>query len=267
MNVRMKPDRRQFLGAAAASSLAYATRSLNIDEQLEKRPARIRAVAFDAFVIFDPRVVGQRAEELFPGKGSELANLWRSRQFEYTWLRTTGQHYRDFWHVTEDALHYAAGSMRLQLSTGQRERLMSAYRELPLWPDSHQAIAELNRRRIRMAFLSNFTAEMLDANLKRASLESRFEEHLSTDRVHAFKPSPHAYQMALDRFGLPRQEIAFAAFAPWDAVGAKWFGYPTIWVNRANAPEELLGVDPDVIKTGPTGLLDFVQSLPGQNVV
>jgi 2-haloacid dehalogenase len=257
----MKPNRRQFLGAAAASSLAYAARSLNIDEQPERRPASIRAIAFDAFVIFNPGVVRQRTEELFPGKGSGLTDLWRTRQFEYTWIRTTGQHYRDFWHVTEDALNYAASSMKLQLSKAQRERLMSVYRELPLWPDSQEVVAELNRQRIRMAFLSNFTSEMLDANLKSAKLRDLFEAHLTTDRVGAFKPSPHAYQMALDHFGLPRQEIAFAAFAPWDAAGAKWFGYPTIWVNRANAPEELLGVKPDVTKTGATGLWDSVQSL------
>ena len=70
--------------------------------------------------------------------------------------------------------------------------------------------------------------------------EGFLEDHLTTDRVRVFKPDPHAYQMGLDAFGLKKEEIAFAAFAGWDVAGAKWFGYPTFWVNRANAPAEEL---------------------------
>jgi 2-haloacid dehalogenase len=70
---------------------------------------------------------------------------------------------------------------------------------------------------------------------------------LSTDRVRAAKPDPRAYRMAVDAFGLPREEIAFAAFAGWDAAGATWFGYPTVWTNRLGAPAEELGAAPAVV--------------------
>ena len=72
---------------------------------------------------------------------------------------------------------------------------------------------------------------------------------LSTDQVKAFKPDPRAYQMGIDAFKLRRDEIAFAAFAGWDAAGAKSFGYPTFWVNRQNAVEEELGAHPDAAGT------------------
>jgi 2-haloacid dehalogenase len=51
--------------------------------------------------------------------------------------------------------------------------------------------------------------------------------------------------MAEMAFGLPRETIVFAAFAGWDAAGAKSFGLRTFWVNRFNAPLEELGVQPD----------------------
>ena len=85
------------------------------------------------------------------------------------------------------------------------------------------------------------------AAMKNSGLEGLFEDHLTTDRVKAFKPDPRAYQMGVDAFGLKKEEIAFAAFAGWDVAGAKWFGYPTFWVNRADAPLEELGVVPDGI--------------------
>ena len=101
---------------------------------------------------------------------------------------------------------------------------------------------------------------MLDANLARAKLNGFFQDHLTTDRVRLYKPSPHAYQMGVDAFKLKREEIAFAAFGGWDAAGAKWFGYPTVWINRTNAPVEELGIRPDVITTEISGLVKFVGS-------
>jgi 2-haloacid dehalogenase len=111
---------------------------------------------------------------------------------------------------------------------------------------------------IRMAFLSNLTETMLDAAVKNSGLEGYFEPHLSTDRVKAFKPDPRAYQMGLDAFKLAKEEIVFAAFAGWDAAGAKWFGYPTFWVNRMSAPVEELDVMPDGIGSGMADLVKFV---------
>jgi hypothetical protein len=42
------------------------------------------------------------------------------------------------------------------------------------------------------------------------------------------KLDPRAYQMRIDAFRLPKQEILFAAFGGWDAAGAKSFGYETL---------------------------------------
>jgi 2-haloacid dehalogenase len=249
-------NRRELLNLIATTTAAAAVGTL---PSMAQQPRRIQAIAFDGFVIFDPRSVTKRVEEIFPGKGAEFANLWRTRQFEYSWLRTAGQHYEDFWRVTQDALDYTTNSMKLSLSATQHERLMNAYRELTPWPDVPAALAEFRRRGIRMAFLSNFTAAMLDANLSAAKLNSYFEDHLTTDRVHAYKPSPLAYKMGPDAFRLKREEIAFAAFGAWDASGAKWFGYPTVWVNRANVPLEELGAHPDVITPDLSGLLNFTQ--------
>jgi 2-haloacid dehalogenase len=224
--------------------------------------SRIRAVAFDGFAIFDPRPVAKRVEEMFPGKGTQVTELWRNRQFEYTWLRTAGGQYKDFWQVTEDALQFAVKSQGLPLENDRRDALMNTYRMLPPWPDVGDTLGELHRLGIRMAFLTNFTAAMLDENLTAAKLKQYFEPHLTTDRVKAFKPSPRAYQMGPDAFGLRREEIAFAAFGAWDAVGARWFGYPTVWVNRMHVAEEELDMHPDSIVADLSGLASFVRNGP-----
>jgi 2-haloacid dehalogenase len=76
-----------------------------------------------------------------------------------------------------------------------------------------------------------------------------------------FKPDARTYQMAIDAFKLPREEILFAAFGGWDAAGAKNFGYTTFWVNRLDLPVEQLDVAPDGIGVTLTALVDFVKAM------
>jgi 2-haloacid dehalogenase len=248
-------NRRTFIALAASGATACILG--NATNARAAAAARFRAVAFDGFVTFDPRPVSALAEENFPGKGAELSNAWRTRQFEYSWLRTIEQRYADFRQVTEDALVYATNSLKLNLTKDARDRLMGAYFKLKAWPDVVPALSALKNAGIRLAFLSNLTEEMLKANVASAGLDPYFEQLISTDRVREFKPSPRAYQMGIDAFKLRKEEIAFAAFGGWDAAGAKSFGYSTFWVNRLNTPVEELGTPPDGIG-GMAELVRFV---------
>lgn len=262
----MPLSRRQFvyqvgmggLGMTAAG-LADSAAAVSIPVT-EPRAARVplRAVLFDAFPVFDPRPVAALAEVELPGRGAELTTLWRTRQFEYSWLRVVTHDYADFWQCTDDALRFAAASLNVQLSAAQRERLMNAYLALPPWPDAPAALRTLRDADVRLGFLSNFTAVMLEASLRRSGLADMFEHVLSTDRARTFKPDPRAYQLGVDTLRLPRDQIVFAAFAGWDAVGAKRFGYPTFWVNRMQAPPEELGVRPDASGHSLADLVTFV---------
>jgi 2-haloacid dehalogenase len=247
-------NRRQFTALAAGVAAATA----RLDPLHGASRPMFKAIALDGFPIIDARPVFAKVEEMFPEKGKELGNAWRARQFEYTWLRTLGGHYADFWQVSEDALRFASRSVQIELSSAQIDRLMQTWLELKAWPDVLPALKRLREAGLRMAFLSNLTAAMLDAVIKNSRLDGFFEGHLTTDRVRAFKPDPRAYQMGVDAFGLTKEEIVFAAFAGWDAAGAKWFGYPTFWVNRAKAPVEDLGVMPDDTGSGFDDLVRFV---------
>lgn len=246
--------RRAFLIAGAASAAVMSPPG----RADTARRARIKAVALDGFTTFDPRPVAALAERLFPGQGAELMNAWRTRQFEYTWLRTLTRSYVDFARVTEDALVFAARSLKLDLAADRRAALMQSFRSLAAWPDALPALQRMKKSGLRLAFLANPPAALLDAWVRNAGLDGLFEPHLSTDRVRAFKPDPRAYQMGVDGFGLGREEIIFAAFGGWDAVGAKAFGYPTFWVNRAGAPAEELGFAADGAGATLEDLADFL---------
>jgi 2-haloacid dehalogenase len=223
-----------------------------------RRGKQIKAVAFDGFPIIDARPLAVRAEMLFPGKGAALMSAWRTRQFEYTWLRTLSGAYADFWQTTQEALVFASASLGLPLNAAARDGLMHTYLELKAWDDARPALAALLGAGIRVAFLSNFTAAMLDAAVENSGLQGFFEAHLTTDRVRAFKPDHRAYEMGLKAFHARREEVVFCAAAGWDAAGAKRFGYPTFWVNRTREPAEELGVKADGEGAGLADLVRFV---------
>ena len=236
-------DRREFLSLSAGAIVGAVL--ANPPVMSASSSSRVRAIAFDAFPIFDPRPVFALAEQLFPGHGAALSNEWRTRQFEYTWLRVAARHYADFWQVTADALEFAAGKLNLEMPADTRDKLLNAYLSLKPWPDVPSTLESLKQSGFRLAFLSNFTHAMLEANMKSAGLVGTFEQVLSTDQVKTYKPDPRAYQLGMDSLKLRREEILFVAFAGWDAAGAKLFGYPTFWLNRQKLPPEQLDATPD----------------------
>ena len=253
----MQSSRRAFLNLAAAGIVTAASSRPSV--LLGAGEGRISAVAFDAFPIFDPRPVFALAEDLFPRKGEALSSAWRTRQFEYQWLRTLAGRYADFWDTTQDALVFAAELTKVHLTPDKLDRLMRAYLELKAWPEVSAALQALRVAGIRLALLSNATRQILDAGISNSGLGDVFEHVLTTDIIKTYKPAPAAYRMAMDAFGLAREEVLFAAFAGWDAAGAKHFGYSTFWVNRLGLPGERLGAAPDGMGKDLGDLLTFMK--------
>jgi len=232
-------DRRSFVTLGSASLTAPAAAVVLGSLASGKS---IKALAFDAFAIFDPRPIFRACETAFPGRGAALADAWRGRQFEYQWLRALTGMYANFWDVTSAALEFAAHSMNLDLSSHTRNELMHGYLTLRAWPEVPTALAALRRSGRQLVILSNATDQILTAGLANSGLTDTFQHVISTDRIKSFKPDPRAYRMGVQVLGLHAPQILFVAFAGWDVAGAGWFGYPTFWNNRQNAAAEELNV-------------------------
>jgi 2-haloacid dehalogenase len=205
----------------------------------------IKGVAFDAYgTLFDVYSIGAIAEEIFPGAGKPLAELWRDRQIDYTRIRTLSGRYADFWSVTGDALDFACDRLGLTLTPAARGRLMHQYTKLAPFPENLDALKQLRRLGLPLAILSNGTPEMIANAVAAAAMDGVFDHVLSAHSVGRFKTAPETYQLGPDAFGCPAAEILFVSSNAWDVCGATWFGYTAFWVNRAGAPLERLGVRP-----------------------
>lgn len=205
----------------------------------------IEAIVFDGFSIFNPLPVFKRVHDLFPQKGEQLIETWKSKQFSYQWLRACANQYKDFWEITRDTLEFAAATCHLQLTNAEKYSILNEYRTINTWPDVIPALLRLKNEGRKLCILSNMTAAMLNKGIQNANIKGVFDAVISTDSARTFKPSQVAYKMAIDVLQLEKQKILYAPFAGWDVAGGKWFGYPTYWVNRLNAPRERLDVISD----------------------
>ncbi len=206
----------------------------------------IKTLVFDAYgTLFDVRSVLGRCEEVFPGHGSDLTTLWRSKQLQYTWLRSLMGRYEDFWQITRDGLVFACWSLGLETTQEQIDYLMQAYLSLSPFPEVAAALDVLSS--IPCSILSNGTPTMLESAVQSAGFEGRFQHILSVDEVRTYKPHPVVYQLAEKHLGIQRDQIGFVSSNCWDMSGGKAFGFRAYWHNREEIPLEMLGFQPDGI--------------------
>jgi 2-haloacid dehalogenase len=217
-----------------------------------------RAVLFDAYgTLFDVYSVGLLAEQLFPGHGEGLAVLWRDKQIEYTRLVSMSRRYRPFWELTRAALRYSAQRLGLRLDQTGEDRLMNQYRHLSAFPENRDVLEALAHRGIRAGILSNGDPEMLAVALRSAGLAGLLDPVLSVHALNRYKTDPACYALGTEALALPADEIVFVSSNGWDAIGATWFGFQTLWVNRAGWPLDPLGTEPTRVGTSLRDVLSF----------
>jgi len=219
---------------------------------------RLGAVLFDAYgTLFDVYSVGVLAEELFAGFGERLTSLWRDKQIEYSRLASMSRRYRPFWDVTRAGLRFAALRLGLNLDSVAEDRLMNQYLHLSPFPENPEVLAEFKRRGIPAGVLSNGAPEMLKAAVQSAGFTELLEPVISVHATRRFKTDPVTYALGTAALGLPAQRILFVSSNGWDAIGATWFGYTTLWVNRGGLPLEQLDTQPTRIGMNLRDALDF----------
>jgi len=216
--------------------------------------ALVRALVFDAYgTIFDPFAVKTRAEELFPGNGAALSQLWRAKQLEYTWLRTLMGRYENFWKITEDALVFSCRTLKLSCDEHQRNQLMQVYLTLPAFPEVKPALEKLSS--LPLSILSNGTPGMLAPLVAANNMAHFFQNIFSVDSLWMYKPRPEVYQHTVTNLGFPKEAIGFVSSNYWDIAGATSFGFRTYWLNRSAVVADELGITP-------TAILPNLSSLP-----
>ena len=210
----------------------------------------IKACVFDAYgTLFDVHSAVGKYYERLGSVADQVSALWRTKQLEYTWLRSLMKKHVDFWQITRDGLDYALDVFNIT-DRQLRSDLIDAYLQLQCYPEVPDTLQKLKAGGRKIAILSNGSPAMLEAVVKSSGLADLVQTILSVETVGVFKPHPAVYQLAVDRLGVAAPEIVFMSSNAWDAVGATAFGLRVAWINRFTQRPERLSYQPDTeIKT------------------
>jgi len=213
-------------------------------------------VVFDAYgTLFDWASAAERTRDALGDRWRELAELWRQKQLQYSWLRSLMGRHADFWQVTSEALDHSLDSLGLA-DPALRARLMGAYLQVAAYPDALRCLELLRAAGLSTAILSNGEPRMLEAAVESGGLGSLLDAVLSVEAAGTYKPHPSVYRLATERFGARPGQLLFVSANGWDAWGAASFGMQVAWCNRT-------GQRPERLPGGPTWTVPSLAEVPG----
>lgn len=219
----------------------------------------IRGIVFDLYgTLFDVHSVAAACDACYPGRGREISVMWRQKQLEYTWLRSLMADYVDFEQVTHDALVFASRQLQLPLDEAARAALCAEYLKIKPYPEVPEALARLQAMGLPLAILSNGSVNSIRSVVAASGLVLRFKHLISADDAQIFKPHGSVYMLAEQQLSCDRSELLFVSSNAWDASGARHFGYPVCWINRAGNAFDELGQSPDHVVQGLDQLADWM---------
>jgi len=222
-------------------------------------------VVFDAYGTLFDVAAAARIAAAEPGRSAlaaawpKLAEIWRLKQLQYTWLRAITKAHCDFWQVTQEGLDFALEATGLDGDAELRERLLALYWELAAYPEVPTMLAELQAQGHKTAILSNGSPDMLNGAVTHAQLGDLLDVVLSVETVGVFKPDARVYDLVGQHFGCAPNQVLFVSSNGWDAAGATGYGFTTAWVNRAGDPIDRLPWQPAHILSDLTAIPELAQ--------
>ncbi|MEM9637944.1 MAG: haloacid dehalogenase type II [Pseudomonadota bacterium] len=206
----------------------------------------ITTCVFDAYgTLFDVAAAARQAASepdfaQLQGTWPALAEHWRLKQLQYTWLRAVTDDHCDFWEVTQQGLDWALEKTELDGDPALRERLLALYWELQSYPEVPEMLQQLKAGGMTTAILSNGSPDMLQGAVASAGITDLLDDVLSVQSVGVFKPDARVYDLVAKRFGCDKNKVLFVSSNGWDAACATGYGFTTAWVNRAGEPVDRL---------------------------
>lgn len=183
---------------------------------------------------------------------------WFAQMIQSALVATVTDAYTPFGQIGDAALTMIAARRGVVLTDDARRLLLGGMRSLPPHPDVRPALERLRGAGIRLAALTNSTAEVAEAQLSNAGLAELFEQRLSADAVRRLKPAAEAYRMAAERLGVEIGAVRLIAAHAWDIAGALRAGCAAAFVARPGMVLDPLVPTPDVVGADMSEVVDQI---------
>ncbi|MBA3651725.1 MAG: haloacid dehalogenase type II [Chthoniobacterales bacterium] len=174
--------------------------------------------------------LGEKLEALGLPEGS--LKVWFPRVLRDAFaLQVTGT-YKPFGEIATGALAALLAENKIEPDPSWMKSVIEAFATLPVHPDVAEGIELLLEAGVRVAALTNGSAETTKKMFQNAGLEQSIEKFISIEEVKQWKPSAAVYLHAAKTLGVKADELALVAARDWDIDGAGKAGLTTAYLAR-----------------------------------
>jgi 2-haloacid dehalogenase len=185
------------------------------------------------------------------GAPEHLAALWFASVLRDGFALAAAGTSRPFADIATGLLRIMLARQPLQRSPDDAiDHVMSGFAALPVHPDVPEGLRRLRRAGLRLVTLSNGSAGVADALLRRAGVRDKLEALLTVEDAGVWKPARGAYEHAARRCGAEPGELLLVAVHPWDLDGAARAGLRTAWIDRSGGEYPGYLTTPELTATG-----------------
>jgi 2-haloacid dehalogenase len=178
---------------------------------------------------------------------ANVRRAWFLQLLQSALVATVTGAYSDFGEVGGAALEMVAEREGVDLSEGDKQRILGGMRELPPHPEAAESLDRLHDAGLRLATLTNSTQQVAEAQMNNSGLRDYFEQILSADSAKRLKPAPEPYRMAAESLGVEVEGVRLVAAHSWDVAGALRAGCAAAFVARPGMVLDPLVERPDVV--------------------
>ena len=204
-----------------------------------------RVIVFDLIgTLLDLRVMDAHFERFFGD--ANVRKEWFMQTLQLAMASVLTNAYEDFGVQADTGLEITARHYKVSLLGEEKNLILSTLRKLRPYPEVAQSLQRLRDAGLRLATLTNSTAQAAEAQLTYAGLRDHFEEVISADEIHCFKPAPEVYHLTARRLNVEPGQVRMVAAHDWDVTGALRAGCAAVFVARPGQVMNPFGPQPDV---------------------
>jgi 2-haloacid dehalogenase len=209
-------------------------------------PSRPSVILFDVNeTLSDMAPMASRFAEV--GAPDLLARVWFASVLRDGFAVTATGGKETFSRIARGVLETTLAGVSLNRPAAQAaDHILSGFTDLSVHPDVPEGVRLLREGGLRLATLSNGSADVADRLLRGAGLRGEFERLLSVEEAGAWKPAPAAYGHAARVCSVPADQMLLVAVHPWDIHGAHQAGLRTGWITRRSEPYPGYFAGPDL---------------------
>ena len=217
----------------------------------------IKILAFDQYgtIVDMQKGLTDMVTPFLKGKGwsgnpNQFVTWWRRTHFEDSMIDSLlDRGHTSYRQIGHRAVSQVLARAEIEYTQSEVECLVSGIEKLKPFPDVLESLNQLNQK-YRLSILSNGDRDMLEA--AKPFIGFNFDLTISVQESGAFKPDRRTYAKAEEIIGMEfkdieRSNILFVANHAFDCIGAKAWGFRTVFIDRRKRPFGENPYQPDLI--------------------